>query len=286
MRALVLASALVWSGAVHAFDADPGKAVFDAAGCLGCHTDKKNGGRPLAGGRAMPTEFGTFYTPNITPAGLKGWTYRDFKAAMRHGLRPDGAAYYPAFPYTSYTNMSEADIGFLWAYLQTVAPVERANTPHDLKWPYAWRWTLKPWRLVFFEEGPRTMERGEYLVEALGHCGECHTPRGVLGQMDKSRLHAGTAKGPKGGAMPNLTPDKESGLGWWMDGDFELFFVSGLLPDGDVVGGAMSEVIDNTTAKWSVADRKAVIAYLKGLKAMPNSALKPKTPPTEDDEDW
>lgn len=289
---LIAIAALVVSGLVSgaapasATPVERGAYIFQAAGCLGCHTDKKNKGAPLAGGRALKTEFGTFYTPNITPDGLKGWTLGDFQNAMRHGIRPDGAPYYPAFPYTAYTNMADADIADLWAYLSAQPAIDRANTPHDLKAPFGWRTLLWPWRWLFLEEGPKDMERGAYLANALGHCGECHSPRGMFGQLDQANAYSGTKTGPKGGIMPNITPDKESGVGGWDTSDFDFFFRVGLLPDGDVVGGTMSEVIDNTTAKLTAVDRTALIGYLKSLPPIFNPDLKKAPKPANTEDDW
>ena len=139
-----------------------GQYVFQAAGCFGCHTDVKGNGPPLAGGRALVTPYGTFYGPNITPDpvhGIGGWTLDDFTRALRTGVAPDGRPYYPAFPYTSFTGMTDADIADLWAYLRTVAPVARADDAHKLEFPFEWRWLNGVWKLLYF--APAAFEAGE-----------------------------------------------------------------------------------------------------------------------------
>ena len=136
-----------------------GKYLFDAAGCYSCHTDVKNKGPALAGGRALKTPFGTFYTPNITPdraTGIGRWSDADFISALRDGVSPDGANYYPVFPYTSYTRMTDADILDLKAYLFSQAPVENANKPHDVGFPFSWRFLTTLWKWLFFERGTET----------------------------------------------------------------------------------------------------------------------------------
>ncbi len=250
--------------------------VLHAAGCLSCHTDSKNNGEPLAGGRVLPTPFGTFYPPNITPdreTGIGGWTLEDLSRALREGRAPDGRHYYPAFPYTSYTGMTDQDVADLWAYLMAQPPIARANRAHELPLPFRFRALLGLWKALFFEPGrftgdsakDATWNRGAYLVGALGHCGECHTPRNALGGMDRSRRLAGTAKGPQGKKVPNITPDPKEGIGDWRESDITFFLKTGFLPDGDVAGGAMAEVIDDGTSHLTDADRAAIAVYLRGL---------------------
>lgn len=266
-----------------------GEYIFNAAGCLGCHTDVKKDasgktGAPLAGGRALETPFGTFYGPNITPhptAGIGKWTLDDFRKALRRGERPDGSTYFPVFPYTSYTKMTDADVADLWAYLRTVPASGRANTPHDTGF-MAQRWTLGIWQSMNFEEGPLKPDasksaewnRGRYIVDALTHCGECHTPRGLTGGLEADMYLAGTPDGPEGDVVPNITPHPTTGIGKWSDGDLKLMFSAGLLPDGDVAGGSMAEVIEKSTSKLTEADIKAMIVYLKAIPAIDNQPKK------------
>lgn len=254
-------------------DAKRGEYVAQAGGCLGCHTLEKEGSTPYAGGRALKTPFGTFYGPNITPhpqAGIGQWTETNFIRAMRQGRRPDGANYFPAFPYPSFTGINDGDLRDLWAYLRALPPSNRASQPHDLRFPFSWRFLVTFWKWLFFTPGPFTalpgvpdvVNRGAYLVLALGHCGECHTPRNFLGAPKTSRLMAG-GMGPEGKEVPNLTPG--GGLKKWRDQDIQEFLVTGLTSDGDVPAEAMGEVIRNTTSKLTPADMAAMIAYLRSL---------------------
>ena len=248
-------------------DAKRGEYLSKAGGCVGCHTEAREGAVPYAGGRALETPFGVFYGPNLTPhaeAGLGRWSETDFVRAMREGRRPDGAHYYPAFPYTSFTKISDADLRDLWAYLRSLKPDARESRPHELKWPYRWRFLLAVWKWLFFEPGPVALGRGAYLVQALGHCGECHTPRNWLGAMNTDRFLAGV---PGDDGSPNLTPAR---LKKWSDGELKDFLGSGLTPDGDVAGDTMGEVIRNTTSQLTSQDLDAVVAYLRSLPALPD----------------
>jgi len=190
--------------------------------------------------------------------------------ALRSGMRPDGAHYFPAFPYPSFTLISDADARDLWAYFRSLPPEARKNRPHELRAPYGWRFMVGPWKWLFFTPGPfaadparpAPLNRGAYLVDALGHCGECHTPRNFLGGTKRDRRLAGTASGPEGKKIPNLTPTKLKKLD---DRDLRDFLLSGMTPDGDVAAEAMGEVVRNTTSQLTPEDLTAVIAYLRSL---------------------
>jgi mono/diheme cytochrome c family protein len=258
-----------------------GAYVFRAADCLSCHTDSKNKGQPLAGGRALSTPFGTFYTPNITPDathGLGRWTAEDFRRALRQGLAPYGSHFYPAFPYPSYAGMTDGDISDLWAYLQTQPAVAQGNRRHDLALPFRFRALIGVWKALFFKPKPFVAEpdqdavwtRGAYLVQVLGHCGECHTPRNLLGGPKTSRHLAGAAKGPDGKKVPNITPFPKTGIGDWRESDITYFLKTGFLPDGDVAGAAMAEVIEDGTSHLTNADRAAIALYLRSLPPLPS----------------
>ena len=257
-----------------------GAYIFRAAGCLACHTDTKNKGAPLAGGRALATPFGTFYTPNITPDpvhGIGAWSDADFLRALGEGVAPDGRHYYPAFPYTSYTGMTERDALDLKAYLFAQPAVGQPNRAHDLKFPFGFRFLMVPWKVLFFEAGSRVGDpardakwnRGAYLVAHLGHCGECHTPRNFLGGIDRDRPLAGNPNGPDGKKVPNITPHREAGIGKWRASDITYVLKSGFLPDGDYVGGAMTEVVEEGTSHLNDADRAAIADYLMNLEPFP-----------------
>ncbi|CAO3404855.1 cytochrome c [Azospirillum sp. 11R-A] len=257
-----------------------GAYIFNAAGCLGCHTDEKGGGQPLAGGRALATPFGTFYTPNITADPVNGigrWSDADFIRAVREGVRPDGAALFPAFPYASYTRMTDRDLLDLKAYLLSLPAAPAANNPHDLSPPFSWRFLVPVWQWMYLTPGPvaddpakpPAWNRGRYLVDALGHCAECHSPRTQLGGLDSDRYLAGNPQGPDNDKVPGITNSKAKGkgIGDWSDGDLSLFLEAGLTPDGDVAGGAMGEVVRNTTSKLTADDRAAIVAYLRTVPA-------------------
>lgn len=257
-----------------------GEYVFNVAGCTSCHTDEKHKGPLLAGGVALPTSFGTFYGPNITPDptyGIGQWSEADFIRAVREGKSPGGELF-PAFPFTSFTKMSDADVRDLWAYIRSVPPVATPSKPHEIRFPFNLRFAQVFWKTLFFTPGrfqpnpakSAEVNRGAYLVQALGHCGECHTPRNALGGLDASMAYAGNRKGPDGHSVPNITPDPETGLGKWSDGDIADVLKSGMTPDGDFVGGAMAEVVSNSTSKLTDADLRAVVAYVKALPPIRN----------------
>lgn len=253
-----------------------GEYVFHAANCYGCHTDVANKGEPLAGGRALKTPFGTFRSPNITPDPVHGigtWSDADFVRALRDGVSPGGSHYFPVFPYTSYTKMSEPDMRDLKAYLFSLAPVAKPNQPHEVGFPFNQRVGVYFWKLLYFDRGPlpaeagrdATWERGRYLTEALGHCAECHTPRNRLGALDRTMWMAGSADGAEGESTPNITPDPATGIGEWSAEDIAYALQTGRTPDGDSLGSAMAEVIEHGTSKLTEADLAAVAAYLKSL---------------------
>ncbi len=298
------AAPLLWaalaSGTLAQADPDAaarGQYVFHAAGCYGCHTDVKGKGQALAGGRALDTPYGTFFGPNITPDaehGIGGWTLEDLTRALRTGVAPDGRSYYPAFPYTSFTGMTDGDIADLWAYLRTVAPVARANTPHRLKFPYDWRWLNGVWKVLYFAPAPfdpgpppdgvadaQAWRRGAYLVTVLGHCGECHSPRGALGAMRRDYLLAGNPAGPEGKPVPNITPHEKRGIGSWSAGDITTYLSIGMDPDGDFAGGAMAEVIEHTTGKLTKEDRAAIATFLLALPPVDRAPTRPVPPRAE-----
>lgn len=253
-------------------DAKHGEYLAKVAGCRGCHTLDEEGAAPYAGGRALKTPFGTFYGPNVTPhptAGIGHWSEATFRRSLRHGERADGASYFPGFPYTSFTLITDADARDLWAYLRTLPPSERASRDHDLSFPFGWRFLAKLWKLLYFDAGAFEAEpgrsaqlnRGAYLVKALGHCGECHTPRNWLGARQRDRHLAGAKLADRAGA-PNLTPAR---LKKWNDTELKDFLKFGLTPDGDLAGKTMGEVIRNSTSQLTPEDLDAVVAYLRSL---------------------
>lgn len=272
---LVTASAAF---AATAGDARRGEYIATAGGCVACHTTSGKEAARFAGGHALKTPFGTFYGPNITPhpqAGIGRWSEADFVRAMRNGVRPDGAHYFPAFPYPSYTRIVDADLRDLWAYLRSLPPNARQNQEHELRFPFGFRFLLWGWKLLFFTPGPTAADartdtpvaRGAYLVNALSHCGECHTPRNILGGPKRDRFLAG-GKGPDGKGVPNLTPTR---LKKWGDGELKDFLTTGLTADGDVTAESMGEVVTNTLSRLTAEDLAAIIAYLRSLPPLPDA---------------
>jgi mono/diheme cytochrome c family protein len=228
------------------------------------------------GGRALKTPLGTFYTPNITPDpkyGIGRWSDADFVRALTEGKNPSGQNYYPAFPYASYTHMRREDILALWAYLSTVTPVARPNKPHELVWYVRWRPLVRIWKRLFFAPGEfrpdpqrsQNWNRGAYLVTALGHCGECHTPRNAFGAADQRLAYAGTRRGPDGAAIPNITPDRKTGIGRWSESDLTDYLETGARPDGDYAGSLMADVIDDGLRYLSKSDIRAIATFLRSL---------------------
>lgn len=259
-----------------------GEYLIFAGGCIDCHTEDSDEALPLAGGRALESPFGTFYSPNITPdvdSGIGAWTDADFVNAFWKGVNPDGDHYYPAFPYTSYTGVSREDLLAMKAYLFSLEPVENATPEHELAWYISTRLAAGAWKLKNFdserfvpdrEQSPE-WNRGAYLVRHLGHCGECHTPRSATGALRQDQELAGNPDGPDEEKMPNITPHRDDGIGKWSVGDIEYFLQTGMLDDGDFVGSSMSSVIDNNTSKLIKEDRLAIATYLKSVPALTTS---------------
>lgn len=264
-----------------------GKYLTAAAGCQACHTDVKNKGKPFAGGRALETPFGTFYTPNITPdrvTGIGHWDEADFLDAVKRGISPQGSHYFPAFPYTSYTKMTDQDALQIFAYLKSRPGISQRNRNHDVSPPFSWRWLQWGWKILFFKEqeyaapvgSDQKVARGGYLVDAMGHCGECHTTRNFLGGTNTSMYMAGAVGGGEGELVSNITPDIETGIGDWTEGDLTSFLDSGMKPDFDDVQGSMEEVIIHGTSQLTKEDRAAIAAYLLSLPPISNKIEKKK----------
>ncbi|MBW1880542.1 MAG: cytochrome c [Deltaproteobacteria bacterium] len=273
-------------------DPEHGALLAAVSGCASCHTAE--GGAPYAGGFPIETRFGTFYGSNLTPDpehGLGDWSEEDFVRALRKGRSPAGRPYYPAFPYTSYTLLTDADLADLWTYVQTVAPAPRPAPAHQLKGMYRWRFLLRFWKVTGFRRGPfrpdpdrsDAWNRGGYLVDAAAHCGECHTGRGGLGGLRKRRYLAGNDDPPE--PAPNVTPH-EHGAGHWSTTDWTAFLEDGMAPDGDFVGGEMRRVVTEGTTLLSDEDRHAMAEYLRAVKPRPSRPPPEPTAPTPDDEPW
>jgi mono/diheme cytochrome c family protein len=258
----------------HAPDAVNGEYFFHAGGCASCH------GESLEGGVELESPYGIFRAPNITPdreAGIGGWTALEFVNAMVHGTSPGGRHYYPAFPYTSYARMRLEDVIDLKAYLDSLPPNGRPNEEHDLAFPWNIRFGLGWWKRLFLDSRPVAalpednpqLQRGRYLAEGAGHCGECHTPRNGLGGLKLKQWLSGGPNPEGKGRVPNLTPAGKT-IADWSSSDIAYYLESGFTPDFDMVGGSMVKVQENM-ARLSDADRAAIAAYLKALPPVPAS---------------
>jgi mono/diheme cytochrome c family protein len=252
-----------------------GRAMFLAGGCSSCHaTPRQDDPTRLGGGRALKSPFGTFYPPNISPHprdGIGAFTELEFINAMLKGVSPDGQHYYPAFPYTSYQRMTLADVRDLFSYLKTLAPVAGRAPAHELPFPFNIREGVGLWKLLFLDgelfiaDPAKSPEwnRGSYLVEGPGHCGECHTPRNLLGGFVRAKRLAGGPNPEGKGTIPNITQD-ESGLARWSEDDIFEALTSGMTPDGDTLGSSMAEIVRNLS-QLPDEDRRAIATYLKSL---------------------
>jgi mono/diheme cytochrome c family protein len=260
-------------GAMAGLSGDPvrGEQVFWTGGCASCHAaaDAKGEQRLLlAGGQEFPSPFGTFVAPNISPDpdhGIGGWTALDLANAMTRGVSPEGRHYFPVFPYASYIRAELQDVADLHAFLMTLPPDTTPSQPQKVSFPFGIRRLLGGWKVLFLKPGwvvggdlTGAQARGRYLVEALGHCGECHTPRNALGGPELSRWLAGGPVPAGKGNFPNITPAKLR----WSEADIAEYLRSGFTPDFDSAGGHMALVVENM-AQLPPSDRDAIAAYLK-----------------------
>ena len=264
-------------------DPIPGELVFHAAGCASCHSAPKASGEAkklLTGGKRFATPFGTFIAPNISSnseAGIGGWELAQFANAMKRGISPDGAHYFPAFPYSSYAKITDKDLSDLWAYMKTLPPVDIPAAEHEVSFPFNIRRGLGFWKLLFFNptyaisvaDDDPVLLRGRYLAETLGHCGECHTPRNPIGGPIRSKWFAGGVAPEGNEKIPNITPHKD-GISGWSLSEIENALSSGFTPEFDSLGSSMTDVVENM-AKLSLEDRQAIASYLKTIPAIPSS---------------
>ncbi len=250
-----------------------GLTTFNAGGCSSCHAVPGQPDRTwLGGGLAIPSPFGTFYAPNISPDPVDGigrWTEAEFVGAVTQGISPAGFHYFPAFPYTSYGHARVTDIRDLFAYLRTLAPVSGKVRDHDVPFPFNIRRNVGIWKWLFLDGKPLVPDaarsarwnRGAYLVNSLGHCAECHSPRNFLGGIIAAQRFAGGPNPEGEGWVPNIT---QKGIGEWSETDIAYFLETGQMPDGDSVGGSMVRVIRNIS-QLSSEDRAAIAEYIKSL---------------------
>ncbi len=253
-------------------DVSRGAYLARMSGCIACHTNFEKGGAPLAGGLALKTDFGTFYSPNLTTHkefGIGDWTIQEFAVAVRKGIRPSGDAYYPAFPYPFYAKLSDQDIADLWAAFQTVPAVDEPSKPQDMVFPFNFRSGLKLWRLVFLDTEPYAQvegksdswNRGKFIVEGPAHCGACHTPRNFAGARQAELELHGSEGLPDGGKAPPIVSSELIAKGWTVK-NLKYALRTGVLPDGDAFGGSMGEVVRDGTSFLSDDDLTAIATFL------------------------
>jgi len=256
-----------------------GRYLALAGNCMACHTSR--GGKALAGGTPIPTPFGTVYGPNITPdekTGIGAWTADDFWQALHNGKSKDGTLLYPAFPYTEYTRITRADADALYAYLRSVPPVSQPNRPPDMAFPYDQRALLAAWRALYFKPGVQEADagqsvqwnRGRYLVEGLGHCAACHTPRNSLGATRSSEAFTGGIIPVLDWYAPPLTNDVQTGMGRWTAADIAALLKTGISAHSSA-SGPMAEVVLGSTQHLTDDDALAIGVYIKSLPATPPS---------------
>lgn len=259
-------------------DAAHGEQVFWAAGCASCHmADSAKGDDMLvlSGGQRFSSPFGTFLAPNISPDpehGIGGWTLAEFATAVTKGVSPQGTHYYPAFPYSAYNKMKMQDIADLKVFMDNLPPSPKVSLAHEVGFPFNIRRSLGGWKFLFETtdwvmsgELPPQETRGRYLVEALAHCGECHTPRNALGGLQRGAWLAGATDPSGKGRIPNITP---AALEWSQE-DVVAYLTTGFTPDYDSVGGHMAHVVENMS-RLPEGDRRAIATYLARVPAIQN----------------
>jgi len=261
-------------------DLTKGREVFFAGGCASCHAPAGATGDArlvLSGGAPLKSDFGTFHAPNISShpeAGIGAWTLAEFGDAMTRGVGREGEHLYPSFPYGSYARMTPKDINDLYGFMKTLPASDAVAPAHELGFPFNQRVLLGGWKFLFVSDAPMVeladasdmLKRGQYLVEGPGHCGECHTPRNLLGGLLADKWLAGGPNPDGEGSIPNITPGSKS-MGSWSEGDIVTYLETGFTPDYDSVGGSMVEVQKNM-AELTAADREAIAAYLKAIPAV------------------
>jgi len=259
-----------------------------AADCAACHNAP--GGKPFAGALAFKLPFGTIYSTNITAdrdTGIGTWSDDDFVRALHRGIAKDGTHLYPAFPYTSYTALSRDDAVAIKAYLFSLPSVHAPARPADLAFPFNQRWTMVFWNLAFLDEHrfrpdparSSQANRGAYLATALGHCGECHTPRNTAFAQRTSKQFAGTVL--QGWYAYNISPDKQSGIGDWSDTQIAAYLATGHAQERGSAAGPMGEAVSNSLQYLLPQDIAALVSYLRTVTPQPGEPLAAARPVTE-----
>src|ERR1700722_14366597 len=276
-----------WSASVaYTPNATNGEMIFNAGGCSSCHAVPNQPDRlRLGGGLAIPSPFGTFYAPNISPDpadGIGRWSEAGFVNAVTRVISHEATHYFPAFPYTSYAHVKVQDVRDLFAYLTTLAQVPGKVRDHDVPFPFNIRRNVGIWKLLFMDDKPFMADpahsvswnRGAYLVNGFGHCAECHSPRNFLGGIIAAQRFGGGPDPEGEGWVPNIT---RKGLGDWNDKDIAYFLETGQTPDGDSAGGSMVRVIRNTS-QLPAGDREAIAEYIVSLPPVDGPPRPPRKP--------
>jgi mono/diheme cytochrome c family protein len=256
-----------------------GEYLARAGDCISCHTAK--GGEPYAGGLRLDTPFGYMLSPNITPdpeTGIGRWSSADFHRAMHQGVNKRGQDMYPVMPYDSYTKVTREDVDAIFAYLRTLKPVRNQLTTNHLYFPFNQRWSMAAWRELYFTAGTSKADttqtsswnRGAYLVEGLGHCTDCHSPRNIMGGIEKDKAFTGATI--DGWFALNLSSNLYSGLGEWTVDEIATYLKTGAYKGKTTALGPMAEVVQNSTSHLTDADLQAMAEYLKSIPA--TSALR------------
>jgi mono/diheme cytochrome c family protein len=274
MNRMLLAAATMFAAGSASAAMTPGEYLTRAADCVACHSAP--GGAPFAGGRAFALPVGTMYSPNITPdkaTGIGDYTDDEWVAAIQRGVGRGGRRLYPVMPYTSYTLMTRADALAIKGYLMTLAPVAAVAPPNKLHFPFNQRWTLGLWnmanapdhRFVPDASKPAAWNRGAYLVEALGHCAQCHTPRNFMLGLKSGSAFAGARQA--GWMSYNITSDRDHGIGAWSDADLATYLSTGAAPGHGPASGPMAEAIGNSLRYLTPEDIAAMVTYLRTIPA-------------------
>jgi len=252
-----------------------GEYLARAADCAACHT--AGNGQTYAGGRAFVLPFGTLYSTNITPdkeTGIGNYSDADFLRAMHEGVAPGGRRLYPAMPYPSYTYMTDADALAIKAYLFSLPAVRSPAPPDSLAFPFNQRWLMALWSAVLspdrrFADNPghsAQWNRGAYLAEAMGHCGECHTPRTVAFSLDNRRKYAGSKQA--GWRAYNITADQQTGIGGWSPEQLARYVSHGHAQGRGTAGGPMGEAVDQSLRYLTPGDVEALVTYVRSVPAI------------------
>ena len=249
-------------------DSDRGAYIFLAVGCSDCHVaEGETEKTQLSGGQKFKTDFGVFIAPNISNSrehGIGGWKFEDFYQAIKFGQSPEGQHYFPAFPYVAYSKIRDQDIADLWAFWKTLPSIETPNVEHEINFPFNIRRNIGIWKALYMPKNfvDPIDDRATYLVEALSHCAECHTPRSVIGGLNRSKWMRGAANPSGQGFIPSIHP---SDLGW-SEAEVIEYLSSGFKPDFDVASGKMITVIENTS-KLSLSDRTLIADYIMRISS-------------------